>query len=67
MRDNRIHGQGLNGRPQNFLAFFMLECGSPKKLFAIAYENRINGGYARFEDRFTLKMGRTDREGQPDA
>ncbi|TMW87152.1 hypothetical protein EJD97_020349 [Solanum chilense] len=67
MRDNWMHIQGLDGRPQNFLKLLMLESGSPKKWFSIAHEKRLNGGYARFEARFTLKMGRTGCQGQPSA
>ncbi|TMW85466.1 hypothetical protein EJD97_023105 [Solanum chilense] len=65
VRANRLHSQGLDGRPQNFLAFLKSESGSPKKWFATAHENRLNGGYARFRARLTLKMSRTGREGQP--
>ena len=56
-----MHRQGLDGRPQKILAFFTLESGSPKKWFAITYENRQNEGYARFGARLTFKMGRTGR------
>ena len=62
-----MHRQGLDGCPQKKLAFFTLESGSPKKWFAIAHENRRNEGYARFEARFTFKMGRTVSQGQTDA
>ena len=62
-----MHRQGLDGRPQDFFAFLTSECGSPKKWFAIAHENRRNEGYARFGARLTIKMGGTVREGQPDA
>ena len=64
---NRMHRQGLDGRPQKHLAFLSSESGSPKKWFAIAHENRLNERYARFEARLTFKMGRKGREGQPDA
>ena len=56
MRDNQIHSQGLNGRPQNILAILTAESGSPKKWFVIAHENHRNGGYARFGARLTLEM-----------
>ena len=62
---NRMHRQGLDGRPQKNLAFLTSESGSPKKWFSIAHENYQNWGYARFEARLTLKMGRTGREDQP--
>ena len=62
-----MHRQGLEGRPRKNLEFLTSEYGSPKKWFAIAHENRRNGGYARFEIRLTLKMGRNGREGQSDA
>ena len=65
--DNRMHNQGLSGRPQNIMAFFMSEFRPPKKWFAIAYENHLNKGYVRFRCRLTIKMGRTGRKGQPDA
>ena len=61
---NRMHRQGLDGRPRKYLAFLTLESGSPKKWCAIAHENRQNEGYARFGDRLTLKMGQNIREGQ---
>ena len=64
---NRMHIQGLDGRPQQNLAFLTSEAGSPKKWFAIAHENRRNKGYARFGARLTFKMGWTGREGQSDA
>ena len=64
---NRMHRQGLDGRPQKNLDFVTLESGSPKKWFAIAHENRRNKGYARFGARLTFQMGRTGRDGQPDA
>ena len=64
---NWMHRQGLDGRPQKKLAFLTSESGSPKKWFAIAHEHRWNEGYARFEARLTMKMGRTGRDGKPDA
>ena len=64
---NRMHRQGVDGRPQKHLAFLTSESGSPKKWCAIAHENRRNEGYARFGARLTFKMGQTGREGQPDA
>ena len=60
---DHMHRQGLDRRPQKNLEFLTSEYGSPKKWFAIAHENRQNNGYARS----TFKMGRTGREGQPDA
>ena len=39
----------------------------PKNGIAIAHENRLNEGYARFGDRLTFQMGRTSRDGQPYA
>ena len=62
---NRMHKQGLDGRSQKNLAFLLLESGSPKKWFAVAHENRRNEAYARFGARFSFKIGRIDREGQP--
>ena len=62
-----MHSQVLDGRPQKHLAFLTSKSGSPKKWFAIAHENRRNEGYAFFGARLTFKMGRTGREGQPDA
>ena len=62
-----MHQQGLYGHPQKDLAFLMSESGSHKKWFAIAHENHRNEGYARFGARLTFQMGRTGRDGQPDA
>ena len=45
------------------LAFLTTESESPKKLCAIAHENRRNEAYARFGARLTLQMGRTSRDG----
>ena len=67
MMANRMHRQGLDGRPRKNLAFLTLESGSPKKSCAIAHENRRNEGYARFGARLTFQMGRTSRDGQPYA
>ena len=64
---NRMHNQGLDGRPQKKLAFLTLESGSFKKCCAIAHENRRNEAYARFGARLTLQMGRTRLDGQPYA
>ena len=64
---NRMHRQGLDGRPRKNLAFLTSESGSPKKWCAIAHQNRRNEAYARFGDRSTLQMGRTSRDGQPYA
>ena len=64
---NRIHKQGLDGRPQKNLAFFTSESGSPKKWCAMAHENRRNEGYAHFGARLTFQMARTSRDGQPYA
>ena len=64
---NRMHRQGLDGRPQKNLAFLTSESGSPKKWFAIAHENHRNEGYARFGARLTFKMDRMGREGTSDA
>ena len=61
---NRMHRQGLEGRPRKNLAFLTSESGSPKKWCAITHENRRNEAYARFEARLTLKMGRTSHDGQ---
>ena len=61
-----MHSQGLDARPQKCLAFLTSESEPPKKWFAIAHENHLNGGYARFRARLTLKMGRIGREGEPD-
>ena len=58
-----MHRQGLDGRPQKKFAFLTSESGLPKK----AHENHRNEGYANFGARLTFKMGRTGREGQPDA
>ena len=65
--DNRMHRQGLDGRPRKNMAFLTSEFGSPKKWFAIAHENRRNEGYACFWACLTFKIGRKGREGQPDA
>uniref|UniRef100_A0A3Q7HJM2 Uncharacterized protein n=1 Tax=Solanum lycopersicum TaxID=4081 RepID=A0A3Q7HJM2_SOLLC len=64
---NRMHRQGLDGRPRNFFSFLTSEFGSPKKWCAIAHENRRNEAYAPFGARLTLQMGRTIRDGQPYA
>ncbi|TMW83498.1 hypothetical protein EJD97_001525 [Solanum chilense] len=66
VRANQTHKQGLDGRPQNFLAFLMSESRSPKEWLAIAHKNRQNGGGGmRFRARLTLKMDRTGHDGQP--
>uniref|UniRef100_A0A3Q7IE04 Uncharacterized protein n=1 Tax=Solanum lycopersicum TaxID=4081 RepID=A0A3Q7IE04_SOLLC len=62
---NRMHRQGLDGRPRKNLAFLTLESGSPKKWCAIAHENCRNEAYARFGARMALQIGRTSRDGQP--
>ena len=67
MMANRMHRQRLDGRPQKNLAFLKSQSGSPKKWCAIAQENRLNEGYARFVARLTFQMGRTSRDGQPYA
>ena len=67
MMDNRMHRQGLDGRPRKNFAFLTSESGSPTKWCAIAHENRRNEAYARFGARLTLQMGRTIRDGQPYA
>ncbi|TMW96892.1 hypothetical protein EJD97_006583 [Solanum chilense] len=67
MMANRMHRQGLKESPQKNLALLTPESRSPKKWFAIAHENRLNGGYACFEVCLTLKKGRTVRDGKPDA
>ena len=59
---NRMHKQGVDGRPRKNLAFLTSESRSPKKWCAIAHENRRNEGYARFGARLTFEMGRTSRE-----
>ena len=64
---NRMHRQGVDGRPRKNLAFLTSESGSPKKCCAIAHENLRNVAYARFRARFTLQMARTIRDGQPYA
>ena len=62
---NRMHRQGLDGRPQKHLAILTSKSGSPKKWCAIAHENRLNEAYARFEARLTVQIGRTIRDSQP--
>ena len=62
--DNRMHRQGLDGRPRKHLAFLTLESGSPKKWCAIVHENCRNEGYAHFGACLTFQMGRTSRDGQ---
>ena len=59
-----MHRNGLDGRPQNNLAFLTSESGSPKKRCAIAQENRRNEGYPRFGACLTFQMCRTIRDGQ---
>ena len=61
---NRMHRQGLDGRPRKHLAFFTSEFGSLKKCCAIALENRQHEAYARFGARLTLQMVRTSRDGK---
>ena len=67
MMDNRMHRQGLDGRPQKNLAFLTSESGSPNKWCAIEHENRRNEASARFGARLTLQMARIIRDGQPYA
>ena len=64
---NRMHRQGLDGRPRKNLAFLTSESGLPNKSCAIAHQNRRNEGYARFGARLTFKMGQMGRDGQPDV
>ncbi|TMW96894.1 hypothetical protein EJD97_006585 [Solanum chilense] len=64
---NRLHRKGIKGSPQKFFLFLTPKSRSPKKWFAIAHENRLNGGYACFGACLTLKKGETVREGKPDA
>ena len=64
---NRMHREGLDGRPRKYFTFLTSESKSPKKSCAIAHENRRNEGYSRFGTRLTFKIGQTGREGQPDA
>ena len=64
---NRMHKQGLDGRPRKNLAFLTSESVSPKKWCAMALENRQNEAYARFGARLTLQIGRTSRDVQPYA
>lgn len=47
--------------------FWTSESRSSKKCCAITDENRLNGGYTLFMARFTLKMGQTSCQGQPEA
>ena len=61
---NRMHRQGLDGRPRNYLAFLTSESGSSKKWCAIAHENHRNEGYAHFGACLTFQLGRTSRDGQ---
>ena len=56
---NRMHRQGLDGRPRKHLAFLKSEFGSPKQWCAIAHENCLNEAYARFGARLTLQMVQT--------
>ena len=67
MKDNQMHRQGHDERPQKKLAFLTSESGSPKKRFAIAHKNHRNEGNACFGACLSFKMGMTIREGQPDA
>ena len=64
---NRMHIQGLDGRPRENFAFLTSESGSPKKWCAIANENRRNEAYDRFGAHLTLQMAQTIRDGQPYA
>ena len=64
---NRMHRQGLEGRPRKNFALLTSEYGSPKKWCAIAHENHRNKAYASFGDRLTLQMGRKSHDGQPYA
>ena len=64
---NRMHRQGIDGRPRKHLAFLTSKSGSPKKWCAIILENRRNEAYARFGDRLTFQLGRTIRDDQPYA
>ena len=64
---NCLHIKSLDGLPQIFLAFLMLESRLLKSLFAIAHENRRNGGYTRLGACLTLKMGWNGCVGKPAA
>ena len=64
---NRMHRQGLDGRPRKNFAFLTSESGTPKKWCAIAHESRRYEAYARFGACLTLQMGWTSRDGQPYA
>ena len=46
---------------------FDVEIRISQKMVCLAHENRRNEGYAHFEARLTLIIGRTGREGQLDA
>ncbi|TMW83499.1 hypothetical protein EJD97_001524 [Solanum chilense] len=67
VKANRMHSKGLDGRPQFFFGIFDVGIWITQKWFAIGHENRLNGVYALFGARLTLKMGRTGRDGQPTA
>ena len=64
MMANRMHRQGLDGRPRTNLAFLTSESRSPKKWCVIAHENCLNEPYALFGARLTFQMGRKSRDGQ---
>ncbi|KAG5577213.1 hypothetical protein H5410_057347 [Solanum commersonii] len=40
---------------------------SPKDPWTIAHKNKQNGGFTRFGDHLTLKMGRFSPRDQPDS
>ena len=62
-----MHTQGLDGRPQKVFYIFDVEIQITQKWFAVGHENHRNEGYAYFRACLTFKMGRTGREGKPDA
>ena len=66
MRANRMHRQGLDRHPKK-IGIFDIRIRITQKMVCYSTENYRNKGYARFGGRLTFKMGRTGREGQPDA
>ena len=53
---NRMHRQGLEGRPQKKFDIFDVGILITQKWCAIAHENRRNEAYARFGARLTLQI-----------
>ena len=67
VKANRMHIQRLDGRPQEHFGIFEVGIRITQKIVSYSTRKLSKWGYARFGACLTLKMGRNEREGQPDA